>query len=280
MKVKVTENDSKAKKVSKMTEGVLRSFDPLTFSVNDVGNLDREVVEAYKKNNIARINEIISRGEPHSYDVFICSDGFHAFLLVTIVSEARLAQGPDMSSTDPPKVPGRVVCWRIELQYEEIKLQTYQISKKLVLFKDVKRDIKKSYNIGRYEKVKNIKCLDLACLQAAPRHYNAILKDCVEFAKEFCMCLLSYCENARKLKKVVQERIKKVSATGLSIERSSRNFFLSGIFGNISLGGLNMSSFIAGPKGAIAVIFFLIFLLIYPIFIALVVVYFMRAYGI
>ena len=263
-----------------MTEGVLRSFNPLTFSVNDFGNLDREVVEAYKNNDTIRINEVISRGDPHSYDVFICSDGFHAFLLVTIVSEARMAQDLDMSSTDPPKVPDRVVCWRMELQYKEIKLQTYQISKECVLFKDVKENIQQSYYIGRYEKVKNIKSLDLACLQAAPHHYNAILKDCVEFAKEFCMCLLSYCENATKLEKIVQKRIKKVSATGLSIERSSRNYFLSGIFGNVSLGGLNMSSFIAGTKGTIAIILGLIFLLIYPIFIALVIVYFMRAYGI
>ena len=262
-----------------MTEGALRSFDPLTYWVNDVGNLDREVVQAHKSNDTARIDRIISNGDPQSFDVFICSDGFHAFLFIVPVSTEPPAYGPDLMSEDPFEIPDLLFCWRIELKYEQIELQTYQISKKLVLFKDVKRDIKKSYNIGRYEKVKNIKCLDLACLQAAPHHYNAILNDCVEFAKEFCMCLLSYCENGRSLEKVVAERIKKVSATGLSIERLSRNSLLSGIFGNISLGGVNMSSFLAGPRMTMAIIFVVSFFLIYPIFIALAVVYFMRTYG-
>eukprot|EP00112_Aurelia_sp_Birch-Aquarium-sp1_P002530 Seg128.4 transcript_id=Seg128.4/GoldUCD/mRNA.D3Y31 product="hypothetical protein" protein_id=Seg128.4/GoldUCD/D3Y31 len=262
-----------------MTEGALRSFDPLAYWVNDVGNLDREIVEAHKNNDTAKINKIFSEGNPWSFDVFICSDGFHAFLFIVPVAIEQPAYGPDLMSDDPFKVPDLLLCWRIELQYEQVTLQTYQISKKGVLFKNAKKDIKKSYYIGRYENVKNVKCFDLACLQAAPHHYNAILKDCVEFAKEFCMCLLSYCENARKLEKDVLERIKKVSATGLSIERLSRNSFLSGIFGNISLGGLNMSSFIAGPRVTIAIIFGFIFFLIYPIFIALAVVYFMRAYG-
>ena len=262
-----------------MTEGVFKSINPLTYWVNDVANLDREIVSAYKNDDKQRINQIISGGHPTSYDVFICSDGFHAFLLLVPSADGPPAIGPDMTSEDIFNVPNELFCWRIELQYEDVKMQTYHITKKFVIFKDEKSDIRKAFHIARYEKVKHVNCFDLACLQAAPHRYNAILKDCVEFAKEFCVCLLSYCENARQLEKHVFSQLKKVTATGLSLERLSRNSFLSGIFGNFSLGGLNMSSFVAGPKGAIAALIVVFLLFIYPIFVAIFVVYSMKSYG-
>ena len=262
-----------------MTEGVFKSFDPLTFWVNDVGNLDREIVNAYKNNDLQKIEEIISQGDPHSYDVFICSDGFHAFLLLIGASDGPPAYGPNVMGNDAFDVPDLLGCWRIELQYEEIKLQTYQITMKLVLFRDLKNDIKRSFHIARYKRVKHIKCFHLACLQAAPHRYNAILKDCVEFAKEFCVCLLSYCDNGLELEKYVLSQIKKVTATGLSLEKLSRNSLLSGLFANFSFGGLNMSSFLSGPKTAIAIVLIIFFLLIYPIFIACIVFYIMKYQG-
>lgn len=262
-----------------MTEGVFKSFDPLTYWVNDVGNLDRQIVEAYKTNDSKRIDEIISEGNPLSYDVFICSDGFHAFLLLIAASNEPPVFGPNVMGSDAFEVPDLLGCWRIELQYEEVKLQTYQITMKLVLFRDVKADMKRSFYIARYEDVKHVKCFDLACLRAAPHRYNAILKDCVEFAKEFCMCLLSYCENAGNLEKHVISQLKKVTATGLSLEKLSRNSLLSGLLGNISLGGLNMGSFLSGPKVAIAIFLVIFFLFIYPIFVACIVFYVMKSQG-
>jgi len=263
-----------------MTEGVLKSFDPLTYWVNDVANLDPEIVKAYKSNDLQRINEIISGGDPVSYDVFICSDGFHAFLLLVGANNDQPFMGPSMMGADAFDIPDLLACWRIELCFEHVELQTYQITMKLVLFKDVKNVVKRAFHIARYEKVKHIKCFHLACLQAAPHRYNAILKDCVEFAKEFCVCLLSYCENGLSLETHVLSQLKKVTATGLSFEKLSRNSFLSGIFANVSLGGLNMSSFLSGPRFAIAILLLLFFLLIYPIFVAFVVYTFMKSKGV
>ena len=262
-----------------MTEGVFKSFDPLTYWVNDVGNLDKQIVKAYKSNDSKRIDEIISNGNPHSFDVFICSDGFHAFLLLIPAIDEPPVFGPNVMGSDAFDVPDLLCCWRIELQYEEVKLQTYQITKNFVLFRDVKADIKRPFHIARYENVKHVKCFDLACLRAAPHRYNAILKDCVEFAKEFCMCLLSYCANARNIEKNVISQLKKITATGLSLEKLSRNSFLSGLLGNISLGGLNMGSFLSGPKSAIAIFLIIFFLFIYPIFVACIVYYIMNSQG-
>eukprot|EP00794_Sanderia_malayensis_P017940 gene17940-19731_t len=263
-----------------MTEGVFKSIDPLKYWVNDVANLDPEIVAAHKKNDTQKINEIISDGNPTTYDVFICSDGFHAFLLVVGAEEDPTGYFPNMTSSDPFEIPDVMACWRIELQYEEVAMQTYHITRKLLLFNGIKNSIKASFYIGRYVKVKSVKCFDLACLRAAPRRYNAILKDCVEFAKEFCTCLLSYCENGCSLEKHVNSQLKEVTATGLSLEKLSRNSILSGIFGNVSLGGLNMSSFFsAGRTSAVAIILIIFLLFIYPIFIAIIVIYFMKWQG-
>ena len=69
------------------------------------------------------------------------------------------------------------------------------------------------YYIGSYQGMAVI-ALQFAALRAAPHRYDAILSDCVEFSKEFCVVLLSYCSNWKQLEKPVSSCIKEASATG------------------------------------------------------------------
>ena len=262
-----------------MAEKLVQSFDPLSYWVNEVADLDLEIVQAYKSNDKEKIEEIISGNDRKTFDVFICSDGGHAFLVLAEVSHTEPVYGPKSTNDNPYLIPGSLLCWKIDLRFEEVKLRTYKVSKKFQLFKDIEKHIKKTFYIGRYENVKSIKCFDLACLRAAPHHYNAIIDDCVEFAKEFCICLLSYCDCSKELEKKVMSESKKVSATGLSLETMSRNSFISGILGNISFGGVDVSSYLSGPHGSLIVLGIVAFLLLYPIFVAFLAVVIFKSYG-
>ena len=227
-----------------MTEGVFKSFDPIAYKVNNISDLDRNIVSAFKNDDNQKIEELISEGTPTTHDVFICIDNhMHACILIVPADNCSAFDYIEPTSEDPFDVPDQLFCWRIDLRFEEIKLKTYKISIKMDLFKEFKKSVKKSFHIGRYKKVRHNLCLHLAILRAAPNHYNALLNDCVKFAKEFCLCLLSYCENSKSLEAKVNEQIKKATATGLSVEYLSRNFAPSGIIGNLFAGGTDISSF-------------------------------------
>ena len=78
------------------------------------------------------------------------------------------------------------------------------------------------------------------------------------------MALLSYCANWRELEELVTGRIREASATGLSLERISRDVRVSGW---LSLRGADVSSLLTEQRGLVlAVAVFL--LLVYPIIIA------------
>ena len=255
-----------------MTEGIFKSYDPLAYKVNDTSALNKDLVSAFKSNDSEKIQEMINCGVPNTVDVFITiNKHFHACILIVPASNNSIFEHIQPVSDDPFTVPHNLLCWRIDLRYEEIQLRTYKISIKLDLFKVFKESITKSYFIGRYENVRNNLCFQLAILRAAPHHYNAVLADCVEFAKEFCLCLLSYCSNSSSLEAIVKANIKKATATGLSVEYLSRNFRLSGFLGNFLAGGTDVSSLLSGnPLFVVAAV---IFLLIYPVVISLFLLY-------
>ena len=85
----------------------------------------------------------------------------------------------------------------------------------------------------------------LSILKATPNRYDAVLADYVEFAKEFSICLLSYCSNLKDLEAVVKENIKNATARGISVEYLLRSYGLSGYLGNLILGGTDISSILS-----------------------------------
>ena len=260
-----------------MTETVFKSFDPLAYKVNNVSALDREIVKAFKANDEEKIQKIISAGSPITVDVFITIDKhLHACILVVPAGNESPFGHIQPTSQNPMYVPDLVLCWRIDLRYEEVQFKTYQISIKHDLFKEFKKTVNKAFFIGRYENVRHFLCFHLAILRASPNHYNAILADCVEFAKEFCICLLSYCSDSRKLEINVKENIKKATATGFSVEYLSRNFGPSGYLGNLLAGGTDISSFLAGNSLIKVVV--IIFFLVYPIIVSLFMLYMYNKY--
>ena len=54
-----------------MTEGSLRSYDPLAYYVNNVSDLDAEVVKAHRDSDEQKRKELLSRGK-QDFDIFIC----------------------------------------------------------------------------------------------------------------------------------------------------------------------------------------------------------------
>lgn len=243
----------------------LRSYDPLAYYVNNISDLDPEVVEAHRNDDEQKRKELLSRGK-QDYDVFICVDKHsHAFVLCIPCGPVDPIFG-DALSKDPFDVPDLQLCWRFELCYEDTRLRTYRIRKEFSLFKDIKGKAKKTYHIGTYKSTA-VAALQFAAMRAAPHRYSAILSDCVEFSKEFCIALLSYCINWQDLEEQVKSRIKEASATGLSLERISRDVRVSGWLGSLSLQGADMSSLLTEQRGLV-IIFLIILLLIYPIIIA------------
>ena len=105
-----------------------------------------------------------------------------------------------------------------------------------------------AFFMGKYNGV-SANAFQFAVLRAAPHRYNAIINDCVEFSKEFCLCLLSYCTNWRTLEEEINRRIKEVSTTGLSVERLSRRVHSSGKVGYSSLTGVDISSLFGSRHG-------------------------------
>ena len=85
------------------------------------------------------------------------------------------------------------------------------------------------------------------------------------------MSALSYCSNWKQLEEQVDSRIKEATATGLSLERLSRKVRLSGWFGNLSLGGTDVTTLLSGRSG-IVIVLIVLFFLVYPVFVAVIVV--------
>ena len=253
-----------------MSEGIFESYDPFAYKVNNVSALDKDLVKAFKAKDKGKIEEIINNGLRLTADVFIIINNHqHACILIVPASDDLLLEHIQLVSEDPFDVPVNLMCWLIDLRFEERCLRTYKISMKMELLEVLKKSISRTFFIGRYENVGNL-CFQLAILRAAPNRYNAILADCVEFAKEFCICLLSYSSNFSNLELVVKENIKKATATGLSVEHLSRNSGLFGTLANLSLGGADISSVLSGhsPFVAAAVI---LFIFIYPVAISFLV---------
>ena len=253
---------------------MVKSYDPLAYYVNNVEDLDPEIRQAHNEKDVSKIAELTSRKEGN-FDVYICVNRHaHAFVLCAPIGDL---DGPfaDVLSTDVNLIPGLTLCWKFEVCYENIELKLYKIKKDFELFKEIERQIKYSYHIGRYKNT-SPNALQFAALRAAPHRYNVLLNDCVEFAKEFCICLLSYCSNYKTLEPDVTSRIREASATGLSIERLSRNVYSSGLLGNSFLVGMDISALTKrlGPRGMIALgLVILLMLFVYPIFVALTIVY-------
>ena len=83
------------------------------------------------------------------------------------------------------------------------------------------------------------------------------------------MALLSYCANWRELEEQVTGRIREASATGLSLERISRDVRVSGWLGSLSLRGADVSSLLTEQRARGLVLVVAVFLLlVYPIIIA------------
>lgn len=252
-----------------MAEVTLRSYDPFAYYVNNVSDLDPEVVKAYKKNDQERTRELLSRAKS-DFDVFICVNAHsHAFVLCVPVGPVE-TESPLVGSIskEPSDIPELQLCWRFELCFENEQLKMYKIRKGFSVFKDIVGKIHKSYYVGVYRDMA-ASALQFAVLRSAPHRYNALLDDCVEFAKEFCRSLLSYCSNWKTLEKQVNDRIKEASATGLSIEKLSRKYRKSGVLGNLSLRGAETSFFLTDRRGAWLVVGLL---LIYPVVVAVIVV--------
>ena len=248
-----------------MSEGTLRSYNPLAYYVNNVTELDPEVVTAHRNSDAQKQKELLSRGKS-DFDVFICVNKHnHAFVLCAPCGPVDPLFG-DALSSDPFDIPELQLCWRFELCYEDQQLRTYKIRKEFSLFRDIKGKVTKSYHVGTY-KATAVVALQFAAMRAAPHRYSAILSDCVEFSKEFCTALLSYCSNWRQLEEQVASRIKEASATGLSLERLSRDVRVSGWFGNMSLRGADVSSLLTEQRGLVLVVVVFL-LLVYPIIIA------------
>ncbi|KAL3870441.1 hypothetical protein ACJMK2_038509 [Sinanodonta woodiana] len=262
-------------------EGTLKSIDPLAYLVNNVSDLDEKVVIAHKNKDTATIAKMTGQGET-SFHIFICiNKSWHAFVLCVPYDEEiedPMGVFSNMPKDDPYAIPGEILSWVFELCYEREELKTYKIRKEVCLFRDVKDRVKRAYYVGKYRNVKH-HALQFAALRAAPHRYNVLLNDCVEFAKEFCICMLSYCNNYRELEKDVNERISKATTSGLSAEHLSRRVKSSALFGNTFLGGMDGTYFLGNRFPVIWIVLFLLYPIVTSCIVAVLVVYFMQMKG-
>ena len=254
-----------------MAEGTIKFYDPLAYYVNNVSEIDPEVVSAHRNKDKQKESQLLSRGK-NDFDIFICVNK-HAHSFVLCVPCGPVAPiFDDVLSKDPFQILDIQLCWRYELCFEHQDLRMYKIKKEFSLFGDVKGKIDRSYYIGMYKEVSPV-ALQFAALRSAPHRYNAIIIDCVEFSKEFCKSMLSYCNNWKQLEEQVDSRIKEATATGLSLERLSRKVCLSG---NLSLGGADVTTLLSGRSGIIVIVLFTFFLLGYTVFVVVIVIFVLK----
>ena len=241
-----------------MSEGIFESYDPLAYMVKNVSALDKDLCDKDKE----KIEEIINHVSPLTADVFITIYHHqHACILIVPASDDLAFEHIQFVCENPFSIPIYLMFWLIDLHFEEICLRKYKISMKMELFEVLKKSIKKAFFIGRYENVGSNLCIQLPILKTTPNRYDTVLADYVEFAKEFSICLLSYCYNLEDLEAVVKENIKNATAIGLNVEYLLRGYGLSGYLGNLILGGTDISSILSGNSLFVvaAVIFFLIY---------------------
>ena len=244
----------------------LKSYDPTAYYVNNVEDLDVNVYEAYLQyldGNFAKKAELANQGRSN-FDIFICiNENFHAFVLCVPAGNDPKGPFSDMLRTDPLLIPEQTLCWTFELGFQHMELKIYKIRKNFKSFKYLQRSTKTFY-IGRYEGV-SPNSLEFAALGASPHQYNVLINDCVEFAKEFCIQLLSYSTNGKELEEKVQDKIREATATGLSVEKMSRNVLLSGMLGNSLLNAYLL--IVTNPALVLRIIAFLVFTIIISIII-------------
>ncbi len=213
----------------------LKSYNPLTYHVNNVEDFDVDVRQAYISQNSSMIAQISTLGQKN-FDIFICVNEYHhAFVLCVPVGNDVETICPDVIKDDPLCIPEQNFCWTFELCYQNVQTKTYKIRKDFNTFNHL-QPFEKAFYIGRYESV-SPKALQFAALGASPHRYNVLLNDCVEFSKEFCVQLLRYSDNGKELETNVLKKIREASATGLSVEQLSRNVQSSGWLGNSLLNG-------------------------------------------
>ena len=244
------------------------SYDPLAYKINTLDGMDPSVVQAHKEKDDEAMKALLAEGR-RNLDVHICVKHSHAFVLCVSVDTSEVH--PDLFKENLMFTPEETKCWRFELCFENQNRRTYKLREVFGTFKEVKGSIQKSFYIGRYENTP-IHGLEFAALRAAPHRYSALISDCVEFAKEFCHALLSYCRAGQQLEKEVFERLAKATATGLSVERLSRKVQTSAIIGNSFLGGVDISSILASKWAIPLVLLVVFFVLIYPILVTMIIV--------
>ena len=186
----------------------LKSYDPLTYHVNNIEDLDTDVRHAYINKNISFMAQLSNMGK-QNFDIFICiNENYHTFVLSVPVGNDERKVYPDVINDNNPRlIPEQNFVWTFELCYENVQLKTYKIRKDFDTFKKIQR-FNQAFYIGRYKGV-SPKALQFAALGASPHRYNVLLSDCVEFAKEFCVELLHYTDNGMELETSVQKRFEK-----------------------------------------------------------------------
>ena len=258
-----------------MAESIARTFSPFAYTVENVSTLNKELVEAYRSQNDYRIKKLLKKGHRSTVDVFITINKYlHACIVIIPVSRPEFKE---FGSKSEGAFDGldNTTCWRFELCFENIQSKKYQITMKKNKLQEFKEYVKRTYFIARYELNDNDLCLQLAVLRAAPKYYNTVFADCVEFAKNFCVELLEHCSNQKTIDATVRENIKKATATGFSVEYISRNFASSGLLGSSVAGGPDVSSFLLGNRLFwVAVCYFVI----YPVIGLLFVLYIYENY--
>lgn len=257
-----------------MVEGSFKTVDPLAYHVNNVEDFDPEIVKACKNKDTLALGQLASKGDRGKYDIFICAHKqWHGFVLCV---PANVNAGFEEILTDviktPFDVPGVLLCFTFELCYDNQQLRTYKIAKTFSLFKDIKEKIKRSYFIGHYEGI-TPSGLQIAAIRSAPHRYAVLLKDCVEFSKEFCIQALRVSTNGREIEKEVNKNIKAASASGFSFEYLSRNVRSSAWFGNFMFGGADVGSAISeafSRQNSTCIACCVVgFILVYPVFVVL-----------
>ena len=261
-----------------MSEGTFRSFDPLKYHVNNVADLDADVVKAHMNKDVEAIDRMTRNGD-QDFHIFICiNKDWHAFLLCIPIKENfsdPMGLFSDMPADDPFAVPDLQLTWMFELKFENPEMKLYKIAKEFGLFKDLKKRVKKAFYIGYYKGVKPV-ALQFAALRAAPHRYNVLLNDCVEFAKEFCVAMLSYCNNHRELERDINSKIRHATASGLSVEHLSRRVRSSAMVGNTFLEGFEISTFLGGRYSVLLVIAFFVYPVIVSAITAIIVISFVN----
>ncbi len=260
-----------------MAEVSIRSFEPLAYHVNNVGDLTTATVIAHRNKDASAIKELLSKGERVDYDVFICvNKNWHAFVMCVPANAPTPSNNPldvfgDIPD-DPLAIPSQLLVWETELCFESVEQRMYKIRHKLNFFSEIKGRIERSFYISRYKQLP-VHGIQFSILRASPKRFRVLLDDCVEFAKTMCYELLSFCSNGREIESTVETRLNEASGSGLSAEKLSRRVKSSAHLGNSLLGSLDVSTFLGGRLGIGAGVAVFVLFTLYVIILSAVVCY-------